>query len=151
MDSLCGCERESCEDSSYDSDFEGDEGAAHPDVSRTVSDTLGAEFAEYVSCVSCPSAGYTARVEFGLKLGYSERLVQAALHKLGPAPAQNELLEELIRLGAQAQQRTQGADVGGADDTGAAVVAANALPGAAEDEPPPLRPIVIDGSNVAMR
>jgi hypothetical protein len=37
------------EDSSYDSDYEAEDLASHQDVSRTTSDTLGAEFAEYVS------------------------------------------------------------------------------------------------------
>ena len=45
---------------------------------------------------------YTQRVEFALKLGYTERLVQTALSRLGPNPNQNELLAELIKLsGAQ--------------------------------------------------
>jgi len=37
------------EDSSYDSDCEVSDGTSHYDVSRTVSDTLGQEFAEYVT------------------------------------------------------------------------------------------------------
>jgi hypothetical protein len=37
------------EDSSYDSDCEVSDGTTHYDVSRTVSDTLGQEFAEYVT------------------------------------------------------------------------------------------------------
>ena len=54
MDTLCNTEREdrvSCggEDSSYDSDYEAEDSVSHQDVSRTASDTLGAEFAEYVS------------------------------------------------------------------------------------------------------
>lgn len=54
MDTLCNTEQEdrvSCggEDSSYDSDYEAEDLASHHDVSRTASDTLGAEFAEYVS------------------------------------------------------------------------------------------------------
>ncbi|XP_049852810.1 endoribonuclease ZC3H12A-like isoform X1 [Schistocerca gregaria] len=205
VDSVCGvASGESCDDSSYDSDFEAEEGPAvgappqaqptsaggaghgqHHDVSRTVSDTLGAEFAEYVSCEQPAAAqaqhdpGYTARVEFGVKLGYSERLVQAALLKLGPAPAQNELLAELVRLGAQHQHQQQqlrqdpvlalaaedaglavacpGAAVcGGAGAAGAADPADDLpLPLPATTAPAaqpqvPLRPIVIDGSNVAM-
>ena len=82
------------EDSSYDSDYEGETtdsgGGRHRDVSRTTSDTLAAEFAEYVSTEA--AGGYTTRLEFGLKLGYTEQHVQAALHKLGPNPSQNELL-----------------------------------------------------------
>lgn len=94
VDSLCGSETEGGEgdgeDSSYDSDLEADTNfPSHHDVSRTASDTLAAEYADYVSS---PPHGYTARVEFALKLGYTERQVQAALHKLGPNPGQNELL-----------------------------------------------------------
>ncbi|KAG8231395.1 hypothetical protein J437_LFUL011331 [Ladona fulva] len=104
------------EDSSYDSDCDNEGGgahspASHDGVSRTASDTLGAEFAEYVTDAPAPSSdgevsgsSYNARVEFGLKLGYTEKHVLAALQKLGPNPAQNELLAELIRLGAQQQQ-----------------------------------------------
>ncbi|XP_069705399.1 ribonuclease ZC3H12A-like isoform X2 [Periplaneta americana] len=157
VDTLCNTEREdraSCggEDSSYDSDYEADDLASHHDVSRTASDTLGAEFAEYVSgpqqTPSQPpqqgSAGYAARVEFGLKLGYTEPLVQAALQKLGPNPGQNELLEELIKLGAQAP-RPQDLAPDGADesDPSVDVLTDDALSVR-------LRPVVIDGSNVAM-
>jgi UBA-like domain len=37
-------------------------------------------------------------VEFALKLGYSECLLQKALLKVGLAAQQNELLDELFRL-----------------------------------------------------
>ena len=37
------------EDSSYDSDYETTDGTSHNDVSRTVSDTLGQEFDEYIT------------------------------------------------------------------------------------------------------
>ncbi|ETN59708.1 putative ribonuclease ZC3H12C [Anopheles darlingi] len=131
IDSLCTNE---AEDSSYDSDCDGDD-LSHEQVSRTTSDTLGQEFAEYVNAAggvnsqqqqqqhhlhhhhqqlgkgdvapvpttALPehSPGYQQRVEFALKLGYTERLVQAALQRLGPNPAQNELLAELIKLGSQ--------------------------------------------------
>jgi Zc3h12a-like Ribonuclease NYN domain/UBA-like domain len=43
---------------------------------------------------------YRQYLEFALKLGYSERLVQLALGRLGN-PSTNELLAELIKLGAQ--------------------------------------------------
>jgi len=83
------------DDSSYDSDFGGDDdavggphfGGHHDDVSRTTSDTLSAEYAEYVS-----AATYKSRVDFALKLGYTERLVQTAIGKLGPEPTQDQLL-----------------------------------------------------------
>lgn len=95
-------------------------------------------------CVSSFS-GYAARVEFGLKLGYTESLVQAALQKLGPSPEQNELLEELIKLGAQAPRQQDLAPEGG--DEGDSTVDTPADDALSLR----LRPIVIDGSNVAMR
>lgn len=142
VDTLCNQEKEidessiGGEDSSYDSDFEGEENKSHQDVSRTVSDTLAAEFSEYVSS-ALNSSSYTAKVEFGLKLGYTEKLVQAALCKLGPNPSQNELLAELIKLGAQSPKLTE---LDGEDAEEAVV----------EDTGGRLRPIVVDGSNVAM-
>lgn len=81
--------------------------------------------------------GYIARVEFALKLGYTEHLVQAALEKLGPDPDQNELLAELIKLGANYSQKlTQPPEE--TDGSSKTDLTSN------------LRPIVIDGSNVAM-
>lgn len=155
------------EDSSYDSDYEAEDSisssnvhtqlesqvssASHSDVSRTTSDTLAAEFAEYVT-VQGPSPiqnpGYTARVEFALKLGYTERLVQAALHKLGPDPGQNELLAELIKLGASSSKLADTLDESDSffdndfntDEPGHSIATS----------PVTLRPVVIDGSNVAM-
>ncbi len=104
---------------------------SHDDVSRTPSETLAAEFEEYVtlrkpqqqgqqqqhlrrsrdnspgvassdeqqnldSLIRDPS--YNGKVEFALRLGYSEGLLQRALLKLGHAAGENQLLEELIRL-----------------------------------------------------
>ncbi|XP_023245278.1 probable ribonuclease ZC3H12D [Copidosoma floridanum] len=170
------------EDSSYDSDFEPEadhpcpsshrvaehppstNDKPHPDVSRANSDTLAAEFAEYVTVHGSLTNGiavdpalvtrYAARVEFGLKLGYTERLVQTALQKLGPEPGQNELLAELIKLGANTAPRLVDAPdesepslehVGGEDgpcgsDESSEMVGSSHR----------LRPVVIDGSNVAM-
>lgn len=88
-------------------------------------------------------AGYTARVEFALKLGYTERLVQAALHKLGPDPGQNELLAELIKLGASSPKL---ADT--SDDSD--LILDSEITVDDVSQPPVLRPVVIDGSNVAM-
>ena len=44
------------------------------------------------------SPQYTAKVEYGLKMGYSEKLTQKALTKVGLDAGQDELLQELIRL-----------------------------------------------------
>ncbi|XP_043261707.1 ribonuclease ZC3H12A-like [Colletes gigas] len=151
------------EDSSYDSDYEVEDLIAstnvhspvelqvsasnHSDVSRTISDTLAAEFAEYVTVQGSPpiqSPGYTARVEFALKLGYTERLVQTALQKLGPDPEQNELLAELIKLGASSSQKS--VDTPEESDNVLDTDIVTDLSGCSTS----LRPVVIDGSNVAM-
>ncbi|XP_034186823.1 zinc finger CCCH-type containing protein regnase 1 [Osmia lignaria lignaria] len=152
------------EDSSYDSDYEAEDPIGstnvhsqvelqvttsnHSDVSRTTSDTLAAEFAEYVTVQGSPpnqSPGYTARVEFALKLGYTERLVQTALQKLGPDPEQNELLAELIKLGANCSQRS--IDTPEESDT---VLENDLVTNESSGCSSRLRPVVIDGSNVAM-
>lgn len=170
------------EDSSYDSDYEAEDAtttttattrrpradasqvtsATHSDVSRTASDTLAAEFAEYVT-IQGPSPtqnpGYTARVEFALKLGYTERLVQAALQKLGPDPGQNELLAELIKLGATCSPRLSDSPEEsdglldtemGADESGGSILTTTMATATNTTSSAGLRPVVIDGSNVAM-
>lgn len=74
-----------------------------------------------------------------------------ALQKLGPQPSQNELLAELIKLGASssglypqsAKDRTEDptSDLEGLEITSELCL----------DDPSNLRDVVIDGSNVAMR
>ncbi|KAL5289214.1 ZC3H12C family protein [Megaselia abdita] len=136
------------EDSSYDSD-DAVEDKAHEQVSRTTSDTLAQEYADYItSPVNISSTSYKQKVEFALKLGYTERLVQAALSRLGTEPTQNELLAELIKLGAiehltldigskEFAENQMKSDLAPSSDN--QQIAQNML-----------RPIVIDGSNVAM-
>ncbi|XP_075980814.1 endoribonuclease ZC3H12A-like isoform X3 [Anticarsia gemmatalis] len=134
VESSLGWAGERGEDSSYDSECE-DEGA-HRAASRTPSDTLAAEFAEYVTLTPTPAQPNPAKIEFAVKLGYSERLARTALQRLGPDPPCNELLAELIKLAAKQPPR------------------ALSPPPPTEPDPPPdrapLRHIVIDGSNVAM-
>lgn len=159
MDSLAVAEGE---DSSYDSECDID--SSHEQVSRTTSDTLGQEFAEYVSQPPQsvtkkvdPSPSYTHRVEFALKLGYTEKLVQAALARLGSDPAQNELLAELIKLGAQQGNKSDLCDPhnslpNGTETVGNSSSLTNLSNGKHEHTDgrhTGLRPIVIDGSNVA--
>ena len=120
------------EDSSYDSDHEGliaslshpyhGLSRSHDDISRTPSETLAQEYADYVSTYPPRDASpvqdtrlasvretpdhtpelkgpqYTAKVEYGLKMGYAEKLTQKALTKVGLDAGQDELLQELIRL-----------------------------------------------------
>lgn len=56
-------------------------------------------FSKNISLRIQPS--YRQYLEFALKLGYPERLIQTALSRLGGSPTNNELLAELIKLGAQ--------------------------------------------------
>ena len=104
---------------------------------------------------------YTLRVERGLKLGYTEAQVQIALVKLGPLAGENELLAELIKLGA-ANTSTEYGNISGsgkplaidqcsegsetAEDTRNEYFLGAEVGSAVDD----LRHIVIDGSNVAM-
>lgn len=120
-----------------------------------MSDTLAAEFAEYVTRGDpLHDPNYTTRVEFALKLGYTENQVQVALQKLGPEPSQNELLAELIKLGAASSTSLlySPPSKDRMDDDPMAVIDhfdSGLL--ADVDDPSNLRHIVIDGSNVAMR
>lgn len=191
----------------------------HQDLCRTISDTLGAEFSEYVTRIKTTPYGqqllptlsqqysqeqtglpfdeassaspsstssfgdcssYTARVEFGLKLGYTEAQVQLALIKLGPSAGQNELLAELIKLGAVNNNNAGGSQsansgirstvsssqpdlrdqmIGGNGDGcafldepgGGCLSGADSHGDLSSSETGGLRHIVIDGSNVAMR
>lgn len=82
-------------------------------------------------------------MEFGVKLGYSESLVQLALAKLGGTPDKDELLAELIRLGT---------NLGRPDGEGeAADDVLDIKEDVEQQQHPALKPIIIDGSNVAMR
>jgi len=146
------------EDSSYDSDYEPPTAADHDDVSRTVSDTLGAEFAEYVTLgqgayspapppPGCDPADYQAKVEFAYKLGYTEEHVQRALRKLGAQPGENDFLEELIRVGKDAKGVTCDAED---HEEFTTLAPALRLAREAREDPSNLRHIVVDGSNVAM-
>lgn len=95
------------------------------------------------------------QVDFFRKLGYSPRQIQAAMMKLGMGTDTNAVLAELVRTrasGGPTPEREKPAGVGGRKSPGKATQ----LPvtqGEEEDEEPEneLKPIVIDGSNVAMR
>lgn len=125
------------EDSSYDSDDTST--TPHINVSRNVSETLGQELEDYNN-----STSYRQYLEFSLKLGYSERLVQQALKRL-INPTNNELLAELIKLGATSNACDYGDIKSEISDENASAASINE-----QDYSSSLRPIVIDGSNVAM-
>ncbi|XP_051976807.1 probable ribonuclease ZC3H12B [Xyrauchen texanus] len=98
---------------------------------------------------------YQTKMDFALKLGYSGEQVETVLSKLGPSALINDVLAELVRLGNKEEPEHQG-------PTGTASLAPRAVgaketvsPEASLEEDTPdtydnLRPIVIDGSNVAM-
>ena len=106
---------------------------------------------------------YASRVEFALRLGYTELQVRKALAKLGPNPAQNELLAELIRLdslpgSSQANSSSSGVGVAAGDiyttsysNDPAALQRPAHRPLSLTNSSDSLRHVVIDGSNVALR
>lgn len=102
---------------------------------------------------------YSTKIQFAIKLGYTEEHLKAALKKVGFGADQNELLSELIKLGSTeggAQSDDEEGEEkghtdsphrkGSMDDVGD--IMAQLPAGQGETN---LRPIVIDGSNVAMR
>lgn len=77
--------------------------------------------------------------DFALKLGYSQAVISAALSKLGPSADKNALLNELLKAESSLKQLEEGSSN------------VSNKPHPAPEDASCLRPIVIDGSNVAMR
>lgn len=106
---------------------------------------------------------YRAKLEFALKLGYSEETVRLVLSKLGPDTLINDILGELVKLGTKADgEQPPGslASTSSSSSTSSSCGCADLLDGQRADSPCPsealgdqdnLRPVVVDGSNVAMR
>ncbi|XP_026112708.1 probable ribonuclease ZC3H12B isoform X2 [Carassius auratus] len=98
---------------------------------------------------------YQTKMDFALKLGYSGEQVESVLSKLGSSALINDVLAELVRLGNKGDPESQAA-VGSAGLMARAMGAKEAIsPEASLEEDSSdtydnLRPIVIDGSNVAM-
>uniref|UniRef100_A0A8C5G478 Probable ribonuclease ZC3H12C n=1 Tax=Gouania willdenowi TaxID=441366 RepID=A0A8C5G478_GOUWI len=84
---------------------------------------------------SIPITECRSKVEFALKLGYSEDLVLLVLRKLGHEALINDILGELVKLGTKTEIEQQ---------TGPTTTLSSSL---MSDN---LRPVVLDGSNVAM-
>ena len=58
---------------------------------------------EEVTCSPGSDPEYEHKIEFAVKLGYTEEQLQLALAKLGLQHTQNDLLAELIKLGSLAK------------------------------------------------
>uniref|UniRef100_A0A8C1NLD8 Zinc finger CCCH-type containing 12A n=1 Tax=Cyprinus carpio TaxID=7962 RepID=A0A8C1NLD8_CYPCA len=94
------------------------------------------------------------KVDFFRKLGYSPQEVKAALRKLGLGTDTNAVLGELVRSGAKAvPSSSSDSDDGGFSLPHRGGSSSRAQGSTLEDTTEPesdLKPIVIDGSNVAM-
>ncbi|XP_061455011.1 probable ribonuclease ZC3H12B [Rhineura floridana] len=95
---------------------------------------------------------YQAKTDFALKLGYAGDQIQAVLNKLGTDALINDILAELVRLGNKTENEGPASTGSVTGPTGTKETASPEL--SLEDEvvdsSDNLRPIVIDGSNVAM-
>lgn len=106
---------------------------------------------------------YQAKLEFALKLGYSEETVRLVLSKLGPDTLTNDILGELVKLGTKSDSEQPAVSVASTSTSSSSSSSCGCpdlLDGQRSDSPCPsdslcdqdnLRPIVVDGSNVAMR
>ncbi|KAK5847631.1 hypothetical protein PBY51_016742 [Eleginops maclovinus] len=105
---------------------------------------------------------YQAKLEFALKLGYSEETVRLVLSKLGPDTLINDILGELVKLGTKSEgEQPAGslASTSSSSSSSSSCGCSDLLESQRSDSPCPseslgdqdnLRPIVLDGSNVAM-
>uniref|UniRef100_A0A672ZFU1 Zinc finger CCCH-type containing 12B n=1 Tax=Sphaeramia orbicularis TaxID=375764 RepID=A0A672ZFU1_9TELE len=98
---------------------------------------------------------YQTKMEFALKLGYSGEQVEAVLNKLGATALINDILAELVRLGNKVESEIQPCTNTATLISRSPCVKETPSPEVSVEEEPTdtfdnLRPIVIDGSNVAM-
>lgn len=105
---------------------------------------------------------YQAKLDFALKLGYSEETVRLVLSKLGPNTLINDILGELVKLGTKSDSEQSAASLAStsSSSSSSSSCGCSELLDQRSDSPclsdalgdqDNLRPIVVDGSNVAMR
>lgn len=112
-----------------------------------------------------PVTDCRTKVEFALKLGYSEDLVLLVLRKLGPDALINDILGELVKLGTKKEMEQQKNGGGEGSVVSRSPFSSLACSSSSTsslncrvlcssqliDDKENLRPVVVDGSNVAMR
>lgn len=111
---------------------------------------------------------YQTKLEFALKLGYAEDLVRLVLSKLGADALINDILGELVKLGNKSDTDSGAASsstpnssslVSSGSSSSSACSFSDSIDSRQSESPSQamlddkenLRPIVVDGSNVAMR
>uniref|UniRef100_A0A3P8QDX2 C3H1-type domain-containing protein n=1 Tax=Astatotilapia calliptera TaxID=8154 RepID=A0A3P8QDX2_ASTCA len=98
------------------------------------------------------------KVEFALKLGYPEELVLLVLRKLGPDALINDILGELVKLGTKIEMDQQGGQAVSQSPSSSLSSTSNSSLDSSRllcrshllEDKENLRPVVVDGSNVAM-
>lgn len=126
-------------------------------LSSTVQDLREDESGAAAGSKTASGKEYQSKMDFALKLGYSGEQVETVLKKLGAAALINDVLAELVRLGNKVEPEVQPC-------SSTAIAPISRSPCVKETVSPEvsveeesvdtfdnLRPIVIDGSNVAMR
>ncbi|KAM9342297.1 putative ribonuclease ZC3H12C [Pholidichthys leucotaenia] len=135
--------------------------AVRPDL--TSQKTHGEAPQPQKSPLTHPITDCHTKVEFALKLGYSEELVLLVLRKLGPDALINDILGELVKLGTKTEMEQQGSS-NHLQSPSSSLACSSILsfsnsplescrlmcPSQLQEDSKNLRPVVVDGSNVAM-